>query len=137
MTMLAIGSTLPASLTAAEELAQRGIQPTVINARFAKPLDAKLILASAYSTQRLATIEENVVNGGFGSAVLQMLQDSGAPPLPVKCIGINDEFVEQGSPSQLRSKLRLDAEGIVKQLLTPFPRFDDWAKLELESKTIA
>jgi 1-deoxy-D-xylulose-5-phosphate synthase len=119
--LLAIGATVVPSLKAAEELSQKGIECTVIDARFAKPLDLELILDTANRIKRFVTIEENSLLGGFGSAVLQLLYREGIHDIQVKCLGIPDEFVEHGLQGFLRSKYRLDDQGIAHQVLAFFP----------------
>ena len=118
--ILAIGTTVAPALEAAQELATNGIEATVVNARFAKPLDAELIVDLASRIKRLVTVEENAINGGFGNGVIDLLQKSGVSDVPVKSIGIPDEFVEQGTQAVLRSKYSLDAKGIAKQVLELF-----------------
>jgi 1-deoxy-D-xylulose-5-phosphate synthase len=120
--ILAIGATVAPALEAARKLAGEGIEATVVNARFAKPLDAGLIRVLAGNTKRLVTVEENALSGGFGSSVIELLQQSGASDIQVKTIGIPDEFVEHGSQSQLRAKYGLDAEGIASKALELFPQ---------------
>jgi 1-deoxy-D-xylulose-5-phosphate synthase len=114
--ILAIGGTVYPSLAAAEELEKRGYQTTVVNARFVKPLDEQLILTLAARRGRVLTVEENVVQGGFGSAVVELLSDHGLM-VPVKRLAIPDTFVEQGAPAILREKYGLDAKGITKSAL--------------------
>lgn len=112
LAIIAIGSTVYPALDAAKLLAERGIHATVLNARFVKPLDHDLILRAARTTGALLTVEENALAGGFGSAVLELLESEGITGIKVKRIGIPDNFVEHGSQLQLRKDLRLDAEGI-------------------------
>jgi len=119
--ILALGSSVAPSLEAASKLAAKGIEATVVNARFAKPLDASLINDLSGRIRRIVTVEENVLNGGFGSSVNKLLQESGRCNVQVKNIGIPDEFVEHGSQAVLRSKYGLDAEGIARQVLKLFP----------------
>jgi len=113
LTLLAIGSTVYPAMEAAELLKEKGIRATVINARFVKPLDRNLILAAAGRTGCIITVEENAMQGGFGSAVLELLADE-AVGIRVKRIGIPDRYIEQGSQAQLRQDLRLDAAGIAQ-----------------------
>ncbi|MSM41054.1 MAG: 1-deoxy-D-xylulose-5-phosphate synthase [Geobacter sp.] len=112
LAIVAIGSTVYPALEAAGLLGQRGIRASVINARFVKPLDRELILNAASRTGLLVTVEENALQGGFGTAVLELLADEGRTDIRVKRIGIPDRFIEQGSQSQLREDLGLDATGI-------------------------
>jgi 1-deoxy-D-xylulose-5-phosphate synthase len=121
--ILAIGTMVAPALEAADRLAEQGIEATVVNARFAKPLDVELITHIASRIKRLVTVEENVVSGGFGNGVIELLQQSGISDMQIKTIGIPDEFVEQGSQAVLRAKYGLDAEGIVKQVLALVPSY--------------
>ncbi len=112
LAIIAIGSTVFPALDAGRILAAEGIRATVINARFVKPLDKDLILDAASRAGALLTVEENALAGGFGSAVLELLEASGISDVRVKRIGIPDSFIEHGSQAQLRSDLGLDAAGI-------------------------
>jgi len=115
--ILAIGAMVAPALEAAQELTSSGIEATVVNARFAKPLDSELIIDLASRIKRIVTVEEDALSGGFGSSVADLLQKSGIISAQVKSIGIPDEFVEQGSQAVLCSKYGLDAKGIAQQVL--------------------
>ena len=93
----------------------------VINARFLKPLDSNLIAAVASMVPRIITIEENVLQGGFGSAVLEFLHKLEMPHVRIRRIGMPDIFVEQGEQDELRKKYGLDEEGIY-QPCCPFSK---------------
>lgn len=110
--LVAIGTTVQAALQAAERLARQSIEATVLNARFVKPLDEELILEWAQKTGRVITIEENVLQGGFGSAVLEMFQEASFFPADFLRLGFPDAFVPHGSQSILRNLYGIDAEGI-------------------------
>ena len=112
LTIIAIGATVYPALEAAEILRQKGIAAGVVNARFVKPLDADLILSVARSTGHVMTVEENALQGGFGSAVLELLYDNNLQNVKVKRLGIPDHYVEQGSQAQLRKDVGIDSEGI-------------------------
>lgn len=112
LTIVAVGSTVHPALEAAAQLKQRGIFASVVNARFIKPLDSELILTQAKKTGCIVTVEENALLGGFGSAVLELISDAGITGVRVKRIGLPDAFIEQGTQSQLRANLGLDAAGI-------------------------
>jgi len=111
--ILAIGRSVSEALAAHSILAEKGISATVVNCRFVKPLDADLIGALAGEIPRIITVEENVRQGGFGSAVLECLSDRGVTGFHLQCIGIPDTFVEHGSQKILRSKYGIDASSIV------------------------
>lgn len=115
ITIIAIGNMVNPSLEASELLSEKGINATVINARFVKPLDMELISELAKKTGRILTVEENVIAGGFGSAILEELTQSGAEGFKLKMLGIPDRFIEQGPQALLRKNLGLDAEGIAKE----------------------
>ncbi|MEI6205229.1 MAG: 1-deoxy-D-xylulose-5-phosphate synthase [Desulfuromonadales bacterium] len=117
LTIIAIGSTVYPAFEAAETLRRNGIDAGVINARFVKPLDAALILSSARATGRIMTIEENALQGGFGSAVLELLYDNGMQNVKVMRLGIPDKYIEHGSQAQLRKDTGIDAEGIAAAAL--------------------
>ena len=112
LTIVAIGATVMPACEAAEALAAQGISAAVINARFVKPLDSELILAQARATGRVLTVEENALQGGFGSAVLELLHDNDGAGIKVKRLGIPDRYIEQGTQAQLRKDVGIDADGI-------------------------
>ncbi len=112
--ILAIGRMVIEALKADESLRQKGIAATIVNCRFVKPLDTELILSLAKKIPAVITVEENVLQGGFGSAVLECLVDSGITDIQVKRIGLPDAFIEHGSQKILRSKYQVDAQAIVK-----------------------
>jgi 1-deoxy-D-xylulose-5-phosphate synthase len=117
ITIIAIGQQVYCALEAAELLKSKGIDADVINARFAKPLDIKRIVQSVNKTGRLVTVEENILQGGFGSAVLELLEESQIK-IPVCRIGIADEFVSHGSSKMLRGKYGLTSENIASEALS-------------------
>ncbi|PIU52421.1 MAG: 1-deoxy-D-xylulose-5-phosphate synthase [Deltaproteobacteria bacterium CG07_land_8_20_14_0_80_60_11] len=115
--ILALGASVYPALEAAKELAKQGFSATVVNVRFIKPLDEPLILSLAAQHGRVLTVEENVVAGGFGSAVLELLADHDLFGVTVKRLGIPDLFVEHGAQDILRKKYGLDAAGILTSAL--------------------
>jgi 1-deoxy-D-xylulose-5-phosphate synthase len=112
--ILAIGRPVNDALEAYEILKQQGIFATVVNCRFVKPLDVDLICSLARDIPHIITIEENVRQGGFGSAVLEALSDEGISGIRVERIGVADTFVEHGPQQLLRSLYGIDAPAIVK-----------------------
>ena len=115
LAIFAIGATVYPALAAAEQLAPEGIGIKVINARFVKPLDAELICQTVKSIKKILTVEENVLPGGFGSSVLELLAEKGLTGVEVKCVGVPpDVFVEHATQAQLRRKYGLDEDGIVR-----------------------
>ena len=115
LTIIAIGHPVAAALLAAETVSGLGISCGVINARFVKPLDSQMILAAA-AHGPIITVEENVLQGGFGSAVLELLHDQGMTRHQVKRLGIGDRFIEQGPQDQLRHDVGIDHDGIVQAI---------------------
>ena len=114
VTIVATGLCVSNSLEAAEKLAAEGIDAEVINIHTIKPLDEKLILASAKKTGKVVTVEEHSIIGGLGSAVCDTLSEN----LPTKTlkIGINDTFGESGPAKELIVKYGLDADSICKKV---------------------
>jgi 1-deoxy-D-xylulose-5-phosphate synthase len=116
------GPIVERALRAAEALASESWSVGVINARFAKPLDRQLILDQARGKRLLVTFEESVATGGFGSAVLEAVEearmtDPAYRDLAVRVIGIPaDRFVDHGAVADLRHLLRLDADGLAAQV---------------------
>jgi len=111
--ILAIGRGVVESLEAHSMLINAGISATIVNCRFIKPIDTNLICSLAGKIPRIITVEENVLHGGFGSAVLEALSDAGVFGFHLERIGIPDTFVEHGPQKLLRSKYRVDAPAIV------------------------
>lgn len=110
--IIAVGSTVAAALEAAARLETRSINAAVLNARFIKPLDEELILEWAKKIGAVVTVEENVLQGGFGSAVLELFQEASFFPKDFVRLGLPDEFVPHGGQSILRNRYGIDAEGI-------------------------
>lgn len=109
--VIAIGVMVQEALKAAEILEQHGISIAVMDARFVKPLDEEAILAAVESVPFVVTVEENALQGGFGSTVLELLSDNDVV-MPVTRLGIPDRFVGQGTQGELRDELGLTADGI-------------------------
>ena len=110
---------IPTALSVREELKERHYQCSLINARFAKPLDEELLLSLSQDHKLLVTLEENVITGGFGQQVTQFLTDTGQK-IKVLQIAIPDVFVEQGSVGKLREETGLDMTSIVKRILVEY-----------------
>jgi 1-deoxy-D-xylulose-5-phosphate synthase len=116
--LLAVGTMVYPALEAAETLAAEGVDLSVVNARFIKPLDRELILAMAADGGRIFTLEENVLQGGFGTAVLELFEEEGVTGVAVTRLGYPDRFLEQGEQPELRASCGLDAEGIAAAVRT-------------------
>ena len=117
--LFAYGSMIPTALAVREELKKLHYQCTLINARFAKPLDEELLLSLSADHKLLVTLEENVITGGFGQQVTQFLTDTGQM-IKVLQIAIPDQFVEQGSVGRLREETGLDTDSIVKRIIVEY-----------------
>lgn len=113
--ILAVGACVSPSLEAACLLEEDGISSTVVNVRFVKPMDEEMV-ELALRIGKVLTVEENVLAGGFGSALLEKISEE-APGSQVKVarVGIQDTFVEHGTQSELRAKYGLDAPSIAKK----------------------
>ena len=117
--LLAYGSMIPTALAVREELKDLHYQCSLINARFAKPLDEELLLSLSEDHKLLVTLEENVITGGFGQQVTQFLTDTGQS-VRVLQIALPDQFVEQGSVGRLREETGLDVASIVKKIIVEY-----------------
>jgi len=117
LAIIAFGAMVDPSMKTAAMLEEKGLSVAVINARFAKPIDKNLIMEYAKKTGCLITTEEHSVQGGFGSAVLEALQDFDEHiPLKTKCIGVPDIVVEHGAPGIFKKDLKLDPEGMFETI---------------------
>ena len=116
--VFALGNTVCMALSAALRLEREGVSTMVVNSRFVKPLDRNLISSVASVVPRIITAEENTLEGGFGSAVLELLNELEVPHVRLKRLGIPDAFIEQGQQKELRRKYGLDEEGIYLSVLS-------------------
>jgi len=121
-TILAVGNTVEPSLEAAQILSAAGVNVAVINARFVKPLDEESILTYARRSRQLFIVEENVISGGFGGAILELLAAKRQFDVRPHLIALPDTFVEHGAPSLLREKYGLSAEEIAARVLAELQR---------------
>jgi 1-deoxy-D-xylulose-5-phosphate synthase len=113
MTVLCLGTMLRSVLSAVEDVEKKkGVRIEIIDARFAKPVDERLIMESVSKTGALLVIEEGALEGGYGQSVTQMLVGNGLKNIRIKTIGIPDAFVEQGSMDRLKHDCGLDVNGI-------------------------
>ena len=111
----ALGALIPMAQEAAAKLEGKGISSTVINARFTKPVDIAMLEFYARSVDVIVTLEDHVLKGGFGSAVLEELNTLGLST-PVLRIGWPDQFIEHGKPDALRAKYGLSVDAILAKL---------------------
>jgi 1-deoxy-D-xylulose-5-phosphate synthase len=112
LVILALGQTVVPALKAARNLFELGIDAAVINARFVKPLDRELIVETVSRSRRLITVEDNVLQGGFGSAVTELLADEKLKGVHVKRLGVPDRFIPQGTQDELRRLCGIDQQAI-------------------------
>jgi 1-deoxy-D-xylulose-5-phosphate synthase len=117
--MLGYGAMVNSAMQAAEILSEHGIEATVINARFAKPLDSELIFPLAKKIKRVVTLEEGCVMGGFGSAVAEALLDADIV-VPIKRIGVPDVLVEHAEPNESKAEISLTSPQIAQKVLQAF-----------------
>ena len=113
--IVAIGNRVYPAVEAADVLADFGISAAVVNARFVKPLDEELIVPLAERIGRVITIEDGVLMGGFGSAVLEALAHRGIQGVQVRRLGIPDQFIEHGDVKTLYSLCGCDEEAVVRE----------------------
>jgi 1-deoxy-D-xylulose-5-phosphate synthase len=122
--LFAYGSMVPPAMEAAASLGQRGIDCGVINARFAKPLDIELLEQTLHFAPRLVTLEEHLVSGGLGSAVLETVEHRRLNAAAVRVHAIPDQFIDHGPQAFQRAKFHLDAAGIADTVLELYPEFE-------------
>jgi 1-deoxy-D-xylulose-5-phosphate synthase len=119
--LLGYGYGVQVALEAAELLAEHDLHPTVADARFAKPIDTELVERLALSHDLIVTIEENVLPGGFGSAVLEHVEeafsDRAEERARVLRIGLPDRYVTHGKPALLRAEVGLTGEAVAERVL--------------------
>jgi 1-deoxy-D-xylulose-5-phosphate synthase len=120
--LLSLGTRLQECLKAADQLAAMGLSTTVADARFAKPLDAELLERLALGHDLVVTIEENVLPGGFGSGVLEHLEDAFAERdgrrARVLRVGLPDRYVTHGKPALLREEVGFTGEAVAERVLS-------------------
>jgi 1-deoxy-D-xylulose-5-phosphate synthase len=122
--LVAIGNMVARAMEAARALESHGIEASVVNARFVKPLDAPLLLETARKVKHLFTLEEHVGHGGFGSAVLELLA-AHRVATPVCVLALPDRFIEHGSTDVLLDACGLSTEKIVSRVLAELQETSD------------
>jgi 1-deoxy-D-xylulose-5-phosphate synthase len=115
LALVAYGAMVEACLGAADLLAETGIEATVINARFVKPLDIPAMVDAATAHPLLVTVEDHSLQGGFGSAVVEALADHGVTGTRIARLGLPDRFIQHGSRSELLDRLGLSAARIAER----------------------
>lgn len=120
--ILTFGTTISMALEAAEQLARDGVSVKVVNARFLKPMDEAMLHELLESRLPILTIEEAVLQGGFGSSVLEFAHDHGYHQAVIERMGIPDRFIEHGSVSELLDEIGLTAAHVADRIKTIMPR---------------
>jgi 1-deoxy-D-xylulose-5-phosphate synthase len=124
--IIAYGSRVYPAMDAAKNLEKDGIRATVVNARFVKPLDSELLMRLAHSKQLIVTVEDAYLAGGFGSAVLELLEENGlSDRIKVVRMGVPDHIVTHGDPNLLLAKYGLDADGIYSRVVETLEAMDE------------
>ncbi|NBT59028.1 hypothetical protein EBT16_09625 [bacterium] len=114
--LVGVGFAVQTALQAQALLKEKGISTASINARFVKPLDEALLTQWIRRSQLVVTLEENTVCGGFGSAVLEMMQQKNLKQ-DVLCLGLPDQFIDHATPAIQRKLTGLDAAGVLQKIL--------------------
>ncbi|WP_456274095.1 1-deoxy-D-xylulose-5-phosphate synthase [Bacillus sp. AK031] len=120
--ILTFGTTIPMALEAAEQLEKEGISVKVVNARFIKPLDEQMLTDIMGQNMPILTIEEAVLQGGFGSAVLEFAHDHGFKEVTIERIGIPDKFIEHGSVKELLNEIGMTTENVIDRIHSMTPK---------------
>ncbi|TWT26122.1 1-deoxy-D-xylulose-5-phosphate synthase [Planomicrobium sp. CPCC 101110] len=114
--ILTFGTTIPMALQAAAELEEQGINAEVVNARFIKPMDTAMLHGIFGRGVPVVTIEEAVLQGGFGSAVMEFAQEAGHQDAIIDRLGIPDEFIEHGDVAELMDEIHLNSDEVVRRV---------------------
>jgi 1-deoxy-D-xylulose-5-phosphate synthase len=122
--LIGYGTGVQLALQTAEVLRGAGLDPTVCDARFVKPLDGELLMSLAAGHDLLVTVEENVLPGGFGAAVIEHLSDVGAKAPPVLRVGIPDRYVTHGKPALLHEEIGFTAARVAERVEGMLARSD-------------
>ena len=117
ITIVAIGKMVAKAVKISNKLKENNISAEVINVRFLKPLDEKTIKNSIIKTKNVITIEDNIIEGGLGSKIEQLIVENDIKNVKIKCFGYPDEFIKHGSPAELEKEYGLDEESIIKSIL--------------------
>ena len=115
-TILTFGTTIPMALDAAEQLAAKGMNIQVVNARFIKPLDTAMLDYLFAAGKPIITLEEAVLAGGFGSAVIEYAHDTLKDPAPIRRMGIPDQFIEHGNVDKLLEEIGMTSENLARMM---------------------
>lgn len=116
LTIVAVGNRVEDALELSQKLKNLDIYSDVIYSRFIKPIDEKLIINSAIKTRRIITIEDNAISGGFGSKILEIINQKGIN-IKTRIFGYPDQFIQHGSKNELQKMCRLDIDSIFNDVL--------------------
>lgn len=116
VSIIAIGKMVSRAAQVAELLEKRGIDAEIINARFLKPLDDKIIESSILKTKNVITIEDGILRGGLATSIIEIINNLKLNDILIKTYGYNDEFIQHGDVEQLEKIHGMDAESIVKEV---------------------
>jgi 1-deoxy-D-xylulose-5-phosphate synthase len=133
--IFALGALIPMAKEVARKLEGQGYPAAVINARFTKPIDVEMLAFYARHVDVILTLEDHVLKGGFGSAVLEELNNLGIDT-PVVRVGWPDRFIEHGKPESLRTKYGISVEAALEKLLARLESNIRPAKLQQAAGTI-
>lgn len=122
--LFAIGSMVKTAVTVRQILKEKGYACSLVNARFAKPLDEETLSYIAYSHRLIVTMEENVINGGFGEHITEFYQQQGEKELHILNIAIPDEYVEHGNVEILRKEVGIDAETVAERTICAYEKLE-------------
>ena len=129
--IIAVGSRVYPALRAAELLSQQGLEVGVIDPRFIKPLDQDLLLENIKRYKKIISVEEHVLAGGFGSAILELINNYNLKGVQLKRLGLPDHFIPHGSQARMRALYQLDAQGIKNtalEMITGKVEIDLWPR---------
>ncbi|MFC3211682.1 1-deoxy-D-xylulose-5-phosphate synthase [Planomicrobium okeanokoites] len=119
--ILTFGTTIPMAMDAAEKLSEKGINAEVVNARFIKPMDEEMLHSIFKRNIPVMTIEEAILQGGFGSAVLEFAHDHGYHDATIDRMGIPDQFIEHGDVAELMDEIHMNSDQVVSTIQNLIP----------------
>lgn len=117
LTIIAIGKMVDRAIEVSRILSEKNINVELINARFLKPLDSKLILNSIMKTKKVITIEDNIITGALGSTVEELIVQNNLQNITLKKMGYPDKFIQHGNVEELEKLYKLDTDNIVEEIL--------------------
>ncbi|PKH08326.1 1-deoxy-D-xylulose-5-phosphate synthase [Planomicrobium sp. MB-3u-38] len=119
--ILTFGTTIPMAMDAAKKLSEKGINAEVVNARFIKPMDEEMLHSIFKRNLPVMTIEEAILQGGFGSAVLEFAHDHGYHDATIDRMGIPDQFIEHGDVAELMDEIHMNSDQVVSTIQNLIP----------------